>query len=150
MKIFYLTLITFSAILIACGTSKKNTSSIATVTSNSAPTPAAASIPPASNNFNMVAKSPDGIYVPGNEELIAIQAQYKDVTLDELNQGHAIYTQGACIRCHSAQNIYIHGETEWKEIMDDMAQKAVLNDAQKNAVYKYVLSIKAASSKQAK
>ena len=98
----------------------------------------------------MVAKSPDGIYVPGNEELIAIQAQYKDVTLDELNQGHAIYTQGSCIRCHSAQNIYIHGETEWKEIMDDMAQKAVLHDAQKNAVYKYVLSIKAASSKQAK
>jgi len=84
---------------------------------------------------------------PGNEELTAIQVQYKDVTLEKLNEGHAIYTQGACINCHGAKNIYWFGEAQWKEIIEDMAQRSNISDVQKDAVCKYVLAIKATQPK---
>jgi hypothetical protein len=44
-------------------------------------------------------------------------------------------------------NIYIHNETDWKTIIEDMAQKANISESQKDAVYKYVLSIKSTQSK---
>ncbi len=66
---------------------------------------------------------------------------------EKLKQGHAIYTAGACIKCHEAMSIYHFGETRWKDIIDDMAQKALIGDEQKDAVYKYVLAIKATQPK---
>ena len=85
----------------------------------------------------------NGIYPPRNEELGAIQKQYADATMDALKAGHVIYTVGACAGCHSPQNIYKYSESQWKTIMDDMALKAQINGAEKDAVYKYVLAIKA-------
>ncbi len=93
------------------------------------------------------AKHADGIYAPGSEELTAIKAQYSDVTLDKLTQGYVLYSQGACVNCHSAQAIYNFTATDWKGIIDDMANKAQLSVIQKDAVYKYVLSIKATQKK---
>ncbi len=107
-------------IIAACSSTKNSTSSSPTV----------------------VSKSSNGIYPPGMEELAAISTQYQDVTLDKLNQGHVLYTQGACTNCHNPKNIYRHGTSEWKGIMDDMAVKAQLSDTEKDAVYKYVLAIK--------
>lgn len=63
-----------------------------------------------------------------------------------LQKGYSIYT-GACTNCHGTKNIYKHNENEWKEIIDDMALKAALNADQKDAVYMYVLSIKATQVK---
>lgn len=114
--------------LAACGTSKKQT------TSTILPTPP----------YPLVYKTPTiGIYPPGRDELAAIQLQYSDVTQEQLAEGYSIYTEGACIRCHQAKNIYNYSETSWKGIIDDMARMANISLEQKNAVYKFVLSIKA-------
>jgi hypothetical protein len=133
-------------IITSCHSTKKrmssNSSTPTTATSTTVATNTTALIGPF-----MLAKSSNGIYAPGNEELIAIQVQYKDVTLEKLKQGHAIYTAGACIKCHEAMSIYHFGETRWKDIIDDMAQKALIGDEQKDAVYKYVLAIKATQPK---
>ncbi|MES2140189.1 MAG: hypothetical protein V4511_10830 [Bacteroidota bacterium] len=132
-------LVIISALIIAgCSASKKSSTS----TASSTPVSAA----PTKNNLLFV-KPAEGIPAPGNEELIALQVQYKDVTLEKLKEGHAIYTEGACIGCHAAVNIYQLEEAQWKGVVDDMAQKAYLSDVQKDAVYKYVLAIKATQPK---
>lgn len=146
MKTTKITLTAIIAIPIAIGISACSSSKkISTSTVSS--TPASTTTTTTSTNNFLFAKPADGIYAPGNEELTAIQAQYKDVTLDKLKEGHAIYTEGACINCHGAKNIYQNGEAQWKEIIEDMAQRAKISDAQKDAVYKYVLAIKAAQPK---
>ena len=95
----------------------------------------------------------NGIYDPREEELIALQAQYKsatlenDVTLERLKEGYFIYAKGACTKCHEALNIYYIDPFRWGFICDNMSLKAALTPTQKQAVYQYVLAIKAAKSK---
>ncbi len=84
-----------------------------------------------------------GIFEPGMDELTAIQVKHKDATLDQLKEGYLLYTQGACISCHEAKNIYNREEWRWEGIIDNMAAMAKLSAMQKDAVYKYVLAIKA-------
>ncbi|MDO9186382.1 MAG: hypothetical protein Q7W13_10260 [Bacteroidia bacterium] len=140
MKTTKIILIVISTILIAaCSSSKRSSTS-------TAPSTPASTTTTAKNNFLFV-KPAEGIPAPGNEELIALQAQYKDLTLEKLKEGHAIYTEGACIGCHAAVNIYQLEEAQWKGVVEDMAQKAYLSDVQKDAVYKYVLAIKATQPK---
>jgi hypothetical protein len=141
MKKSKLTFIIIAALVIAaCSSSKKIASSPASLP----PAATTTELPPTPFLF---AKPADGVYAPGNEELMAIQAQYKEVTLARLKEGHIIYTEGACTNCHGAKSIYERGEEQWKGIIDDMAQRANISDAQKDAVYKYILAIKATQPK---
>jgi hypothetical protein len=141
MKKTKITLLFIIAIAIAaCSTSKKSAKSTAVAPASTTPTPA-------SSTPLIFAKSAGGIYAPGNEELTAIKAKYSEVTLDKLKEGYTIYTEGACIGCHVPQSIYERDETQWKSIMDDMALRANITDSQKDAVYKYVLAIKAKQPK---
>lgn len=128
-------------IITACHSTKKSTT--VTTSPSLASEPATAIVSVALAGHSLV-KSTDGIYPPGNAELNAIKIQYADLTLEKLKEGHLLYSQGVCINCHAAQNIYTYGESQWKQIMDNMALKARITDAQKDAVYKYVLAIKAA------
>lgn len=130
-KILFLALST--ALIYSCSSSKK-----AAKTSDASVAPA---VPVVS------AKPDNGIYEPGQEELTAIQGQFKDATLAQLKEGHVIYAQGACINCHGAKNIYKRSTASWKGIIEDMAQKAKITASQKDAVYKYVLAIKATQTK---
>ena len=91
-------------------------------------------------------KSKNGVIAPGNEELTAIQATYKEVTLQTLTNGYTIYT-GACTNCHDAMNIHTRTPEQWQNIIDEMAPRAKLTETQKDAVYKYVLAIKATQHK---
>jgi len=118
-------------IFAACRATKKSTSTSIVATT------------PAQNNFEAT-KYTHGVYPPGNQELLAIQPKYPDISLATLQQGFTIYSVGKCINCHGAKNIYNRTETQWKDIMDDMAQRANISNADKDAVYKYVLAIKAA------
>ena len=134
MKKIFLAIVAVSVVAVAaCSSSKKSTAS-----SEPAKAPATESAP---------AKSTNGIYAPGKEELAAIQAQYKDVTLETLTEGHTIYT-GACTKCHGAKSIYNRPVEAWDGIMNSMAPKAKLTDVQKDAVMKYVLAIKATQPKK--
>src|SRR4051812_23844149 len=92
-------LLVFVLILAACGSSKKSTTTASTA-------PAKTSTPGTSNSPMII--KPSGTQAPGDAELTAIQVQYKDCTLAQLNKGHEIYTAGACIGCHGAMNIYDH------------------------------------------
>ena len=140
----------FSAVLLvfigmaACTSSKKTTT---------APTPTAPVTPPAEGgsvsdpwgNSNPMGslELPKGVFAPSMADLAAIQPHFKDVTMEQLNEGFNLYTTGACINCHKAKNISRHPVSEWKPIIDDMAEKAQLNPSQKEAVYRYVIGIKA-------
>lgn len=133
-----ITWLTISAlIIVACNTSKKSTTTVAP------PVPVSANTNTLSTPPTIVGRSADGIYPPGNSELTAIQVDYKEVTMEKLKEGHELYTSGACINCHNAKNIYRYPVGQWIGIIDDMAQKARITDAQKDAVTKYVLAIKA-------
>lgn len=136
-----LTLVIFALLIIvaACHTSKKTTTSTAEVSKTTAPTNTVVPVV-------LAPKSLDGIYPPGNEELVAIQLQDKDVTLEKLNMGHILYTQSACIACHKTQSIYKYNVQKWGYIISDMAYRAGLTPTQKDAVLKYVLAIKATQS----
>lgn len=136
MKVTQTIAIATTAIIIAaCGSSKKNTASVPPAT------------PPPVPSVSLVLKPANGIYAPGTEELTAIQKQYPDVTIEKLKEGHFLYAEGACVKCHGAKNIYMFNEMSWKNIMDDMAIRARISDEQKDAVYKYVLAIKATEGK---
>jgi hypothetical protein len=136
MKTRIIVLITATATVIACSTSKKRTAT--------PPAPVVSS----TTEAPVMTKPLNGIYEPGHEELIAIQARYKDATLEQLKQGHMIYSLGACIQCHKAMSIYQRNEAQWAIIIDDMAKRARISETQKDAVYKYVLAVKAARANQ--
>ena len=141
MNTIKITLIIISAIIITACSSHKKSTTTASLTSSPTSTNTIATGP------FLITKPTNGVYSPENEELTAIQLQYKDVTLERLKEGYSIYAEGACINCHRAKNIYVHGESQWKNIIDDMALKANISDSQKDAVYKYVLAIKGTQPK---
>lgn len=101
------------------------------------------------NSNNAVSKSDagDGIYDPEIKELNAIKLTYPTVELANLKEGYILYAYGPCINCHKAKNIYQFDEVKWKSILDEMAVAANISDSQKDAVYKYILSIKATQNK---
>jgi hypothetical protein len=92
-------------------------------------------------------KSDNGIYAPDTLALNAIKIKYPDITLTQLNEGYIIYTYGPCINCHQAKNIYQFNENKWVHIIEEMAVLAEISGTQKDAVLKYVLSIKATQTK---
>jgi hypothetical protein len=142
MKTSKVLLFTASAlIIVACSSRKKTTTTTATtpVATNTSPTVTSGPV--------LVSKTADGINAPGDPELTAIQAQHKDVTMAQLKEGYELYTKSACVGCHEPKNIYRRPLEQWKNIVDDMAKKAQITDLQKDAVYKYVLSIKATQPK---
>ncbi len=137
MKMTHRTLIAIIAIIIAaCSTTKKSTTVVAPIV-----------VEPVSEVPLVLVKPANGTYVPGVEELTAIQEKYKEVTMEKLKEGHLLYTASACIKCHEAVNIYRFNELQWKNIIDDMAIRAGISQEQKDAVYKYVLAIKAVQPK---
>ncbi|MDF2438441.1 MAG: hypothetical protein K0Q95_2817 [Bacteroidota bacterium] len=123
----------------ACTSTKKSASSSEVKTTTSTET--------VTSDNSYLFNKPTGIKVPGNEDLSAIQLRYPDVTLQKLSEGHVIYSQGACVSCHAAQSIYNYGEEQWKKIIDDMSFRANISDEQKDAVYKYVMAMKATQPK---
>jgi hypothetical protein len=128
-------------IIAACSSRKKSSQSTAsTAPATTTPAPSGPALP---------AKSKDGIFAPGNPELFALQSKYPNVTLQTLTDGHSIYI-GTCVGCHEAKNIYSRAEESWPIIIDDMAYRSKLTATQKDAVYKYVLAIKATQPKDAR
>lgn len=123
-------------IVVACHTTKK-TETAATSTTTAPATAKAPEGPVAP------AKASKGINAPGNEELAAILTKYPDATLPVLTEGYQVYTGEACTSCHGAKGIYRIPEHEWQGIIDNMSARAKLSASQKDALTKYVFSIKA-------
>jgi cytochrome c5 len=92
-----------------------------------------------------VAAKTENSLEPTEIQVKAIQPKYPEVTLQNLNNGYAVYT-GACTNCHGMKNIYSRSEASWKHEVDDMAPRANITDAQKDDLYKYILAMKASRS----
>jgi hypothetical protein len=137
-----ITLCVFAVLIAACHTAKKSTAS----STETSPAPPVVN-EQQNSSFPFMLNTADYI-APGNEELAAIQKQYADVTWEELKTGHEIYTKGACVNCHGPQSIGRFNMEQWKILVDDMAECSSLNKEQKNAVYNYVLAIKAKQIKE--
>lgn len=139
MKKTLLSVVTVVVIIgAACSTSKKSGASTTNNTTTSTNTTT-------TKSATDVAAS-KGIFAPGQEQLAAVQLKYKDVTLQTLSNGHAIYV-GVCTNCHPAKSIYSRDEAKWERIIDDMAMKSQLTAVQKDELTKYVMSIKATQPK---
>lgn len=145
MKTRIIVSLTVLAGLMACHTSKKTANTTA-----SAPITPLTPVTPSSTTSPAVSKPANGIYEPGPEELSALQARFSDANLDQLKMGHMIYSMGACIQCHKAMNIYQRSEAQWAGILADMAKRAGITAAQEDAVYKYILAVKAVRAGQQK
>ena len=85
----------------------------------------------------------EDVYTPGDAQLKAIQVKYADVTAATLKEGYDVYT-GPCTNCHGKKNMYHDSEAEWQHNIDRMAPKAKITDAQKDALWKYVLAMRMA------
>lgn len=135
-------------LIAACHTSKKSTTSTAASTAPTTTVVATSTVASSSTTTASVfvpsKKTEDGIYEPGTEELVAIQPQYKDATLEQLKEGYTLYAKSACVSCHGAVNIYTFRMDKWQFIIQDMAYRAKLTQSQKDAVLRYVYAIKAA------
>lgn len=149
MKVTFLTIIALCATIIACTSPKKNIASTAPAPTPVAATPSASVAPVESGPGlppGFLASIKTGINPPGDPELNAIQLKFQNVTMETLNSGYKLYT-GDCTKCHMAFSIYRIEEQHWKGLIDDMARRAEMTDTQKDAVYKYVLAVKATQPK---
>ncbi|MDI1355681.1 MAG: cytochrome c [bacterium] len=79
--------------------------------------------------------------LPTEGQLMAVQKKFPDATMANLQKGHELF-YGKCTRCHGPKNISKRSEKEWPKILDKMAPRAKLSPEDKDAVYKYVMSVK--------
>lgn len=63
------------------------------------------------------------------------------VTAENLALGKTIF-DNSCKKCHDLPNPKDHSAQDWVGIMNSMAPKAKLNDAQHQMVYDYIVSVK--------
>ncbi len=133
-----LVVILISGLLLACSHRKKTQN-----TALQAAPPADTGTPVAGPS--LVVHPENGVYLPTEKELAAIQVQYPNTPMDMLKQGYAVYT-GACANCHEAKNVYPYTDSEWGSIMVDMAMRAHLKDNEKEAVWKFVMAVRATNT----
>lgn len=62
-------------------------------------------------------------------------------TVEQLAMGKTIF-DNSCAKCHDLPNPTDHSAQDWVGIMNAMAPKAKLNDAQHATVYNYIVSVK--------
>ena len=83
---------------------------------------------------------------PNEAQLSVVTAKVPGTTLSELNKGHEIY-YGACTNCHGPKDVTKFNEEQLKSVIDKMAPKARLTAEEKDAVWKYALSVNLSSSR---
>jgi len=71
------------------------------------------------------------LYIPTPSDVTAT------TTLDELNQGRALYIDN-CSRCHGLYAPESFSSSQWKSVMAQMAPKTRMSAEEKSLVSKYV------------
>ncbi|MBL7911333.1 MAG: hypothetical protein JNJ41_09795 [Bacteroidia bacterium] len=120
----------------ACHTTKKNTTK-----TEATPIPVATTATktePAKTSFSNFS----GSATPGEQQVNAIQMRNPGTTLEQLTKGHSIYT-GECSSCHRVFSVYDYTQEAWPGIIDRMALKAGITNDQKDALSRYIFSMKA-------
>ncbi len=83
---------------------------------------------------------------PADKELTAGKKRWTELTAQDLQKGHAIYT-GKCNACHNLFDPAGFSEKKWEHEIDDMAPKAKLTAEEKESLRKYILSAMDAGKK---
>ncbi|HYG15382.1 MAG TPA: hypothetical protein VEC12_06470 [Bacteroidia bacterium] len=78
---------------------------------------------------------------PAQAELAAAQKRWPSITLNELQNGHTIYTT-KCNKCHGLKNIMKLTESHWDHEIDEMAPKAKLTAEEKETLKKYIFTVR--------
>ena len=71
----------------------------------------------------------------------AVETNKKLITVDYLAKGQTIF-ENSCSKCHDLPNPADHSAQDWVGIMNRMAPKAKLTDAQHEMVYDYIVTSK--------
>ena len=85
---------------------------------------------------------PKSAPVPGPvtaEAAKSASAKYPGVTESELAEGRTLFTAN-CNKCHNYPDVNSKHEGEWPHILDEMAQKAKLSNADRDKVLHFVLA----------
>lgn len=69
----------------------------------------------------------------------AVETNKKLITVDYLAKGQTIF-ENSCGKCHDLPNPSDHSAQDWVGIMNSMAPKARLTDAQHEMVYDYIVT----------
>ena len=72
-----------------------------------------------------------------SKKLIIPSGEEKKGLTPELAEGKDLFVNN-CAKCHSLKNPNNYTAEEWKPILDKMAKRAKISDAEKEKVYKYV------------
>lgn len=128
-------------LIMACHTNKKATSQPTPVANETVNT----------NTVSTLPNSNSDPFAAGETEVKAIQPRFPDVTAAVLKEGQRIYT-GPCVKCHneSKMKLYTRTEESWQKAIDHMAPKAGITDVEKDALWKYVLAMRASHSNGSK
>lgn len=76
-----------------------------------------------------------------NKDLAYAQNRWPGTTADMLKNGESLYYT-KCNRCHGLNEPTDFSEQRWNHVMDEMAPKANLTDAQRDEVFKYLIARK--------
>jgi len=79
--------------------------------------------------------------------MIAAQNRYSGITAAEITEGQRLY-YSKCGNCHGLPEITSESDAKWPKIMDWMAPKAGMDEAQKKKTLQFVLSMYDVSKKK--
>jgi len=77
------------------------------------------------------------VVVSCSKKLVMPSGEVKKGLTPELAEGKELFVNN-CAKCHSLKNPNDYSPEEWKPILDKMAKRAHLSDAEKQKVYNYV------------
>jgi hypothetical protein len=66
----------------------------------------------------------------------------RNVDLATLQEGRNLFV-GRCIECHTLPIVTRYSSAEWPRLVEEMAERANLKPAQRNAVLAYILAARA-------
>ncbi|ESU28468.1 cytochrome c class I [Flavobacterium limnosediminis JC2902] len=86
------------------------------------------------------------LVTPTQPDVDRMQSKYPDYTLEELNQGKAMYEQH-CVECHKLKNPTKFTETQWQKIVPGMVKKVnkkhpnAIDEKNQELILKYVITM---------
>lgn len=93
------------------------------------------------------AMSSSGNSMDFDTQLSAIKDRFPDASTEELKTGYAVYT-GPCTSCHGAKDVTGYTEEKLLQIVDNMAKKAKITDAEKQALIRFAVAVRATTPKK--
>ena len=82
-------------------------------------------------------------YVPPvTAKMASANWQRQDVDLTKLREGRTLFVH-RCIECHTLPALWHYTPKDWEQIVNDMAHRASLKPAERDAVIAYILAVRA-------